>query len=152
MLANFFDKSVNDAVIARIQQLTPESKALRGKMSVAQMLAHCSVSFEYGFEPEKHPRPNRFMRLLITLMAKKMVVSDTPFPHNGRTAPDMVISDERDFAFEKARLMDFISRVQAQGANFYDGLESHSFGKLTRQEWSNLFYKHLDHHLKQFGV
>lgn len=152
MIANFFDKSVNDTVIARIQQLTPESKALRGKMNVAQMLAHCSVSFEYGFEPEKHKRPNWLMRWFISLMAKKMVVSDTPYPHNGRTAPDMVISDERNFATEQAKLIDFISRVQVQGADFYDGLESWSFGKLTRQEWSNLFYKHLDHHLKQFGV
>ena len=152
MLANFFDKSVNDAIIARINALTPESKALRGKMSVAQMLAHCCVSFEYGFEPEKHTRPNRLMRQIITLFAKDMVVSDTPFPKNGRTSPDMIITDERDFANEQARLISFVSRVQTQGADFYDGLESHAFGKLTRQEWSNLFYKHLDHHLKQFGV
>jgi hypothetical protein len=152
MLANFFDKTVNDEIIARINILTPESKALRGKMSVAQMLAHCCVSFEYGFEPEKHKRPNRLMRQIITLFAKNMVVSDTPFPKNGRTSPDMIITDERNFATEQARLVNFVSKVQVQGADVYDGLESHAFGKLTRQEWSNLFYKHLDHHLKQFGV
>ncbi len=152
MLANFFDTSVNDAVIARIKALTPESKALWGTMSVAQMLAHCCVSFEYGFEPEKHPRPNRFVRQIITLLAKKSVVSDTPFPKNAQTSPDMIIKDERDFATEQARLIDFVSRVQAQWADFYDGLESHAFGKLARQEWNNLFYKHLDHHLQQFGV
>jgi hypothetical protein len=115
MIANFFDKTINDGIIDRIKQLTPESKALRGKMSVAQMLAHCSVSFEYGFEPEKHKRPNRLMRKIITLFAKNMVISDTsPFPHNGRTSPDMIISDERDFATEQTRLIDFISRTQKQ--------------------------------------
>ncbi|MCJ8164098.1 hypothetical protein MKJ04_04535 [Pontibacter sp. E15-1] len=30
--------------------------------------------------------------------------------------------------------------------------ESHSFGRLSSQEWNNMFYKHLDHHLSQFGV
>jgi hypothetical protein len=64
----------------------------------------------------------------------------------------MIISDERNFATEQTRLIDFISRTQKQWAEFYDGLESHAFGALTRQEWSNLFYKHLDHHLQQFGV
>ena len=152
MLANFFDKTVNDGIIMRIKALSPESKALRGKMSVAQMLAHCNVSFEYGFEPEKHARPNRLMRKIITLFAKNMVVSDTPFPKNSKTSPDMIITDIRDFDTEQARLIDFVSRVQAQGAEFYDGLESHAFGKLSRSEWSNLFYKHLDHHLSQFGV
>lgn len=92
------------------------------------------------------------MRQIITFFAKKMVVSDEPFPHSGQTSPDMIITDTRDFATEQARLIDFVSRVQVQGAEFYDGLESHAFGKLTRQEWSNLFYKHLDHHLTQFGV
>lgn len=30
---------------------------------------------------------------------------------------------------------------------------SHSFfGKLTSQQWAALIYKHLDHHLRQFGV
>lgn len=152
MLANFFDKAVNDTIIARIKTLTPESKALRGKMSVAQMLAHCNVSFEYGFEPEKHTRPNRLMRQIITIFAKNMVVSDTPFPKNEKTSPDMIITDSRDFATEQARLIDFVAKVQVQGSEYYDGLESHAFGKLSRSQWSNLFYKHLDHHLSQFNV
>lgn len=114
MLANFFDKSVNDTVITRIKALTPESKALWGTMSVTQMLAHCCVSFEYGFEPEKHPKPNRFMRQIITLFAKTSVISDTPFPKNAQTSPDMIIKDERDFTIEQARLIDFVSRVQVQ--------------------------------------
>lgn len=152
MLANFFDKTVNNTIIARIQQLTPTSKALWGKMSASQMLAHCNVIFEYGFEPEKHKRPNRLMRKIMTSLVKNTVVNDQPFPKNSKTAPNMIIGDERDFSLEQARLIDFVSRVQQQGSDYYDGLESWAFGVLTIPEWSNLFYKHLDHHLKQFGV
>lgn len=151
-LPNIFTKEVSEQVIARIEQLTPETQPLRGKMNAAQMLAHCCVSYEYGFEPEKHKRPNWLMRQIVTLMAKKMVTSEGPFPKNSRTSPDMVMDTPHDFAVEQQRLVGFIRRVQEQGADYYDGLESRSFGKLTKEEWNNLIYKHLDHHLNQFGV
>jgi len=151
-LPNIFTKDVADQLIARIQKLSPEMKPVWGKMNPAQMLAHCCVAFEYGFEPEKHTRPNAFVRWMITTFAKKMVVGEAPFPHNSRTAPDMVMTSDKDFATEQARLIAFVSKVQAQGADYYDGLESWSFGKLTKEERNNLFYKHIDHHLQQFGV
>jgi Protein of unknown function (DUF1569) len=151
-LPNIFTKEVSEQVVARIEKLTPNSPHLRGKMNVAQMLAHCCISFEYCFEPEKHTRPNRLMRQIITLFAKKMVTSETPFPKNSRTAPEMIMNTEHNFAIEQVRLINFIQKVQIQGEDYYDGLESRSFGKLNKEEWSNLFYKHLDHHLQQFGV
>lgn len=151
-LPNIFTKEVSEQVISRIQQLTPDSKPLRGKMNVAQMLAHCCVSYEYGFEPEKHKRPNWMVRKLTTLIAKKIVTSETPFTKNSRTSPDMIMATEHDFSLEQERLIGFIRKVQTQGEDYYDGLESRSFGKLTKEEWNNLFYKHLNHHLQQFGV
>ena len=53
---------------------------------------------------------------------------------------------------EQARLVEYIARVQQEGAQAFDGRESNSFGALTTTEWNTLFYKHLDHHLTQFGV
>ena len=50
------------------------------------------------------------------------------------------------------RLIDYINRTQQLGENHFDGKESHSFGPLTKTEWNNMFYKHLDHHLAQFGA
>ena len=63
-----------------------------------------------------------------------------------------MIGDQRDFEKEKKRLVDYINKVKDQGENYFDGRESRSFGPLTSNEWNNLFYKHLDHHLQQFGV
>jgi hypothetical protein len=38
------------------------------------------------------------------------------------------------------------------GEAHFDGKESLSFGKLTASQWNTMFYKHLNHHLTQFGV
>jgi hypothetical protein len=81
-----------------------------------------------------------------------MVTNEKPYKQGGPTAPDFVIADERDFAKEQSRLIDFISRVQTEGRSRFEGRESHSFGVLTATGWNNMFYKHLDHHLRQFGV
>ena len=152
MIKNIFTKEVTNALIDRINNLTPTTQPQWGKMSVAQMLAHCNVAYEMIFEPGKHPRPNAVMRFFIKLMAKKAVVNDQPYPKNSRTAPAFLVSSEKDFDKEKTRLIDYLKKVQELGEDHFHNLESHSFGPLTKEEWSNLFYKHLDHHLGQFAV
>ncbi|MBK9471875.1 MAG: hypothetical protein IPO18_06270 [bacterium] len=98
-----------------------------------------------------HRKPNPLMRLMLGLMVKKAVVSDKPYRHNSPTGGGFLVRDTRDFAAERDRLITYLQRTQQLGGNHFDGLESPSSGPLTRQ-WSNLFYKHLDHHLGQFGV
>jgi hypothetical protein len=56
------------------------------------------------------------------------------------------------FDAERRRLVAYLRRTRELGGGHFDGKESHSFGPLTRTEWNNLFYTHLDHHLTQFGV
>lgn len=149
---NIFEKENANDVVSRIQQLTPESKPEWGKMNVAQMLAHLCVQYELVYEPEKFKKPSGFERFIIKLLAKKQVVGEKPYPKNGRTAPIFVIADKRDFDVEKNRLINFIHKTQELGENHFDGKDSHSFGKLTKNEWNTLFYKHIDHHLRQFAA
>lgn len=150
-MKNIFKKEITNEVIDRINKLTPETQANWGKMSVSQMLAHCCVIYEMKFT-DKHPKPNAFVKMLLKLFVKKGVVSEKPYPKNGKTAPQFIISDEREFEAEKKRLIDFINKTQELGEQHFEGKESHSFGKLSATEWNNSFYKHLDHHLTQFGV
>lgn len=150
-LPNVFTKEVADSLIARIHTLTPESKAQWGKMSVAQMLAHCNVTYEYVYE-DKYAKPNAFMRFILKNMVKKTVVSEEAYKHNGNTGPDFIIKNEPEFTAQKNRLIGFIAKTQELGASHFEGKESHSFGTLTATEWNNMFYKHLNHHLGQFGV
>ena len=150
-MKNIFDKEITNEVINRIAQLTPTSQPNWGKMNVAEMLAHCCVAYEMIYT-SKHPRPNGFVRMMLKAFVKKAVVNEKSFAKNGRTAPQFIIVDEREFETEKKRLIAFITKTQKLGEQYFEGKESHSFGKLTAQEWNNSFYKHLDHHLTQFGV
>ncbi|TDP02848.1 DUF1569 domain-containing protein [Flavobacterium sp. 245] len=150
-MQNVFQKEDCDLFVKRINLLTPDSSALWGKMSVAQMLAHCNVTYEMVYE-NIHSKPNGFMKLILKLLAKKTVVGDKPYPRNIRTAPQFIIVDKRDFDLEKNRLIGYVTKTQELGESEFEGKESLSFGKLTAKEWNNMFAKHLDHHFSQFGV
>jgi len=150
-MKNIFEEKVSNEVIDRINKLTPETQAQWGKMNVAQMLAHCSVTYEMVFE-DKHAKPTGIKKMLLKLFVKGVVTSEKPYGKNGRTAPQFIIADKREFEHEKSRLTSYIKRVQELGEAHFEGKESNSFGNLTATEWNNSFYKHLDHHLTQFGV
>jgi hypothetical protein len=150
-MKNVFDPAITAELIRRIEELTPESPALWGKMSVDQMLAHCCVAYEMAFT-NKHPKANPVMRFLLKIFVKAGVVNEVPYKKNLPTAPAFRIKNEKNFAEEKARLIAFVEQTLAAGKGSFEGKESPSFGPMTAKEWNNLLYKHLDHHLTQFGV
>ena len=150
-LPNIFQKEGAESLIQRIESLTPESPHLWGKMSVSQMLAHCCVAYELVYT-DKHPRPNLLARFFIKLFAKPVVVGPKPYAKNSRTAPMFIIEGDREFENEKVRLINYIRKTLELGADHFDGKASHAMGNLSKKEWNTLFAKHLDHHLKQFGV
>lgn len=151
-MKNVFDKQISDELISRIQKLQPTTLPLWGKMSVDQMLAHCNVTYQFTYETEKFKKPNALKRFLLKTFIKNVVVNEKPFKRNERTAPEFIKTGTKDFEKEKAILINNINKTQQLGASHFEGLENFSFGKMTSTEWNNMFYKHLDHHLTQFGV
>lgn len=150
-MKNIFNKEVTEEVIERIEKLDSSTSNLWGKMNVSQMLAHCNVAYDMTYT-EKYPKPKGFKKFMIKLFAKNLVVGPKPYKKNLRTAPEFLISDPRDFEKEKSILINYIRRTQELGEKHFENRESHGFGPLTSTQWNNLFYKHLDHHLAQFGV
>ena len=150
-LPNIFSKEVADEIIARINSLTPSTPALWGKMNVAQMLAHCNVTYEMLYT-DKHKKASGFLKFILKVIVKPAVTNEKPYPKSTKTAPAFIITDERVFNDEKSRLIDYINKVQSEGAAAFEGRESLSFGPLTSIGWNNMFYKHLNHHLSQFGA
>ncbi|WP_373396140.1 DUF1569 domain-containing protein [Algoriphagus halophilus] len=150
-MKDIFDPAVTAELVNRINQLTPETQGLWGKMSVDQMLAHCNVAYEMAFT-DKHAKPNAFVRFLLKTFVKNGVVNEKPYPKNIRTAPAFIIADSRNFEEEKERLIGYLNHTLELGKEHFEGKASISFGPMTAQEWNNQFYKHLDHHLNQFGV
>lgn len=120
-------------------------------MNVEQMLAHCNVAYEMAYE-DIHPKPNILVRMILKLFVKNSVVSEKPYPRNNHTAPQFIINEERNFDIERNRLIAYFNKTHELGENNFDRKESLSFGKLSAVEWNNMFAKHLDHHLNQFGV
>lgn len=151
MMKNIFLKNDSEEIINRINDLKTDSTAVWGSMSVAQMLAHCNVTYEMVYD-NIHPKPNGLMRFILKSFIKNGVVNEKPYPRNSRTAPQFIVKDDRDFELEKNRLISYILKTQELGEKEFEGKKSLSFGKLTAKEWNNMFTKHLDHHLTQFGV
>ena len=150
-MENIFLPETTASLIDRINKLTPETKPLWGKMSAPQMLAHVNVAYEMAYE-DKHKKPNAFMRFILKLFVKDTVCGDKPYKKNSQTAPAFLVTTEKDFETEKKRLTTYLNKTVELGAEHFDGKESLSFGKLTKDEWNVMFYKHLGHHLTQFGV
>lgn len=148
---NIFTQAVAEQVIQRINALTPDTQAQWGKMNVAQMLAHCNVTYEMAYE-NIHPKPSFFMGFILKTFVKNTVTGDKPYKPSSPTASEFIIKDSKDFAAEKARLINYIQKTQQLGEANFEQKQSHAFGKLTANEWNTMFYKHLDHHLTQFGV
>ncbi len=150
-MKNIFDPPATAELIHRINSLNSETKPLWGKMSVDQMLAHCCVAYEMAFT-DKHPKPNALMRFILKSFVKNGVVNEVPYKKNIKTAPQFIIKDRKNFGEEKARLINYLDQTCNLGSDHFEGKESLSFGPMTSIEWNNQFYKHLDHHLTQFGV
>ena len=150
-MKDIFTKTVTDEVISRLHKLEPSTQPSWGKMNVGQMLAHCNVSYEMVYE-NKHPKPKGFKKWMMKAIVKRFVVSEKPFKKNGKTSPQFLMTDEKDFTAEKNRLINYLTKTQELGATHFDNKESHSFGSLSKNQWNNMFYKHIDHHLTQFEV
>jgi hypothetical protein len=150
-MKNAFDLQDTTEFISRIEKLSPTTKPNWGKMNVEKMLAHCNITYEKIYD-DIQIKSNSFKKLLLKIFVKNAVVNEKPYKKNGQTAAEFIIKNDRDFETERKRLIEYIKRTQQLGENYFDQKESLSFGILTKQEWSNMLSKHLDHHLTQFGV
>jgi len=152
---DIFSRPVVDDLIVRIARINSDTRPHWGKMNAAQMLAHASKPYDTLYDAEyqrRYPPHTGLMRLLLELLVKPLVVGPKPYKPNTRTAPSYVVKDERDLEQEREKLTGYLERVLAEGRKGFEGKLSYSFGPLTADEWNALFYKHLDHHLRQFGV
>ena len=151
-MKNLFDATVADQVKTRLSKLQPQTERLWGKMTAAQMLAHCSVSMQWAVGevvPDKIALPARLMGRLVKLMVFR---NEDPLRKNSPTAKSLIVAGEPDLATERGRLSGLIDRFAAGGPAACTTNPHSFFGKMTPDEWAILMYKHLDHHMRQFGV
>ena len=150
-LPNTFDTKTTQQHLQRLDKLTHESKPVWGKMNAAQMLAHLNVTYDLAYE-RKISNPGVFMKWMLKTFIKGVVTNEKPYPRNSRTGKEFIISDNRDFEKEKAILITNIKDTEAKGIAFFEGRNNQAFGPLSSEQWSNQFYKHIEHHFEQFGL
>jgi hypothetical protein len=150
-MKNLFDAARVEEVKQRMARLRPDSERQWGKMSAPQALAHCSRGFELASGDLRPPRV-LIGRIIGPIIKPKVFGNDEPLRRNSPTVKGLVIQDDRDLAEERAGLCGVIDRFVAAGSKGCTKHPHSFFGPLTPEEWAILMYKHLDHHLRQFGV
>ena len=149
-IKSLFDRPTLHEILARINNLSPQSERQWGKMSVSQMLAHCKIAFGVPLSEKKMPRI--FLGRLIGWMFKSQLYSERPYPKSSPTAPHFIIKNEPDFYKEKEGLIELVNQFHSKGAGGVGKFPHPFFGDITSEQWGKSMWKHLDHHLRQFGV
>jgi len=150
-MRNLFEANDLELTLARVKSITADTKPVWGKMTADQVMAHLNVAYDMAYT-DKYTKARGVKKFLLKIFVKSAVVGPKPYPKNGRTAPEFIISDQRNFGLEQAKLIEHLIKTQALGETHFHNKESNSFGALTSKEWNVLFAKHIDHHLTQFGV
>ena len=148
-MKNILNEADYSEMTNRIQELSETNARLWGDMDVQQMLFHCTTQLKIALGDISHKRQGpSYMR---SKLGKWLLFSNIPWPKGAETPAKMNVKTASnsfsDIETGKKELLNYLERVRQQ-----KNLNEHPFfGELNRKEWARLTYKHLDHHLKQFG-
>ena len=146
---SLFDSNAFAEIERRIENLRTDTPSQWGKMNPAQMTAHCQKPLEMLLGKDTFGlKPN----FLIKLLFKKMMYNDKLWKKNVPTMKFFKVVDDRNFNTEVTKLKSLLQEVDNHHKN--DGTWSAHpvFGEMTNEQWGKMQYKHLDHHLRQFGL
>lgn len=150
MAANFFREADRLPLIARLQQLNAASPRRWGTLTAAGMCWHCRQQLEFLLNP---PAEVKYMNSFLRYQPFRwLAIFVIPWPKGSPTAPSIdtakVNPDLGDLETEKTKLLEAAEAV----SKLSDFRAGHPlFGMLDRHYWGRLIWKHLDHHLRQFG-
>ena len=149
-MQNLFDTNTYKEIVDRLNNLTPGSPAKWGKMDVAQMMAHCKEAFKVPLSEK--PLPRIFIGRIFGPFIKSKLYNEDPWKQNLPTSPDFIIKGPRDFHTEKTNLLNLINKFYGAGPMGISKYPHPFFGKFTPEQWGQSMFKHIDHHLSQFGA
>ena len=141
------DQTVRNALVQRLQNLTPDTRPKWGKFDVPGMLCHLTDALDMALGTLPTQPMNR--KLFHHFPLKHLIIYVFPFPKGAPTAPELLRSTPGDFDADRRRILELMDRLASVPAG--KGPEHPFFGPLTSEEWNALQAKHIDHHLKQFG-
>jgi hypothetical protein len=149
-MKNMFNPEQVTEIQDRLKKLTKNSQHQWGKMGVSQMLEHCSIGVHMALREFSVRR--MFVSYILGGIIKYISLKDDkPMRENSPTVPGMAVTGAYNYEEEREKLSALISRFFVEGRHIEPHLHPF-FGEMNPQEWAILMYKHLDHHLRQFGA
>lgn len=149
-MRTLFDLAANEEILHRIGKLSPSSKRQWGKMTVEQMLAHLNLSLQVNFGKIELKRS--LLGVFFRGISKRILLGEKPFPKNLPTDKKLLCKHPADFSTEKKMVQTMVRMYVEKGPEALSKNRHNILGKITPQEAAFISYKHLDHHLRQFGV
>jgi hypothetical protein len=147
-MKTIWDPGCRQQILARFEKLTPDGKPTWGSMTAAQMLAHLA-------DPLKTALGSKTVAVTPGVMSnpivRTLIIYWLPWPKGAPTAPEFIHAHEEPFEYNLSAFRGTLEQFVASGQDAR--LEPHpAFGQLSGKAWGRLVYRHLDHHLRQFGI
>ncbi len=151
-MRTLYQPTIADAVRTRLAQMTADNPRQWGKMTAPQMMVHCSTALEMAMG-RVNPPPAPLVARLFGKVIKPIAFKDSePMRKNSPTAKELVVTSAPGFNAAREQLRARLDTFVAAGCDGCTKSPHPFFGKLSGEEWGALMFKHLDHHLRQFGA
>ena len=147
-MKTIWDPLCRSEILARFESLRPELHPSWGKMTSAQMLAHLADPMKAALGEKKVvAKQSAFSNPIV----RTLIIYCLPWPKGAPTAPEFLHAEEEHFGENLIALRSTLERFVASGEGGHR--EPHpAFGQISPKAWGRLMYRHLDHHLRQFGL
>ena len=150
-MQTLFDQKAHQETLVRIDTLTENSVPTWGKMDVAQMVKHCQMPLMVATGKMELSEDIGILKKMILKLYKPIMYNDKPWPENITTPKDFKITAHYIFEDERDHLKTIINEFHTKALNMH-WPEHPFFGNFNTDQWGKMQFKHLDHHLRQFGV
>jgi hypothetical protein len=148
-VGTLFDLRDRAAVLGRIARLTPDRRPRWGRFTAPEMVCHVSCGLRQGLRELDAGPPSG---PLSSTPLNWLVIHVLPWPKGkAQSPPEFLATRPTGWEADVSALTDLVERFAARGPNA-DWPPSRVFGRISGRSWGVLQYKHLDHHLRQFGA
>jgi hypothetical protein len=147
------DPSDTSVLLERLERLRPDTQRRWGRMSAHQVVCHLADAFKAVMGVRSTSRRASLLNRTVIRFIARHTPLDWP-----KGVPTMPEVDQEhggtkpaEFAADVRELRGLVERFAAVPRDFE--WERHPiFGRLTEREWLHWGYRHMDHHLRQFGL
>ncbi len=134
-------------LVERLARVTPESKAQWGRFDAPRMMCHLGDALEEALGRRIVPRQGPAM--LRHFPVKHLAIYVVPMPKGAKAPRELLAEAPGDFEANRRRVTQGIAEIAALPPG--KAPDHFLLGSMTDAHWNALTWKHIDHHLRQFG-